>query len=47
MIKIDKLYYINLDGRVDRKIHIQKIISQIQIDKQGRVSAFESPGNGS
>lgn len=47
MIKIDKLYYINLDKRVDRKIHIQKIISQIQIDKQQRVSAFEAPGNGS
>lgn len=46
-INVDNLYYINLDRRQDRKEHIEKVISRINMKRAERVSAFDTPGNGS
>lgn len=46
-INIDNLYYINLDKRQDRREHIQKVISRVNIIRAERVAAFDTPGNGS
>jgi hypothetical protein len=47
MIKVDKLYYINLDRRLDRREHIENVISKINVENKSRISAFDFPKNGS
>lgn len=47
MINIDKLYYINLDRRLDRRAHIENVLSKINIKNIGRITAFDFPNNGS
>lgn len=47
MIKVDKLYYINLDRRLDRREHIENVVSKINVGNKSRISAFDFPKNGS